>query len=201
MNELEKEIQELREAEYQKYVEADKNQELYIMKEYEILEWEIREVIENEGVLVRENPLDFPPAVQRKYFWASDEDWKFPDSVDFESEDWVTPEGKYIHTYTVVNPYTKEERHIYELRDVYVPPPPSNQEIGDKILQDVFEGNPYAQLADLTKSQVITLAILVPILGKETVRAAYSDLIATLEKVSQARVENWLSPFDLSFLD
>lgn len=54
----------------------------------------------------------------------------------------------------------------------------------------MFEGNPYAQLADLTKSQVITLALLVPILGKQTVRAAYSDLIATLEKVSTARVEN-----------
>lgn len=77
----------------------------------------------------------------------------------------------------------------------------SNQEIGDKILQDVFEGNLYAQLADLTKSQVITLALLVPILGKDTVKGAYSDLITTLEKVSQARVENWLSPFDLSFLE
>lgn len=170
-------------------------------KTYEILEWEIREVEENEGALIRENPLDFPASVQRKYFWASAEDWKFPDSVDFESEDWITPEGKYIHSYIVVNPYTGEDRHIYELRDVYIPPPPSNQEIGDKILQDVFEGNPYAQLADLTKSQVITLALLVPILGKATVKAAYADLIATLNKVSAARVANGLSAFDLSFLD
>lgn len=38
MTELEIEIQALRETEYQKYLEADKNQELYIMKDYEILE-------------------------------------------------------------------------------------------------------------------------------------------------------------------
>ena len=113
----------------------------------------------------------------------------------------MVPEGKYIHTYTVVNPYTKEERHIYELRDIYVPPPPSNLEIGDKILHEVFEGNPYAQLADLTKSQVITLALLAPVLGKEVINTAYADLIATLRKVSDARVANGLSPFDLSFLD
>ncbi len=100
-----------------------------------------------------------------------------------------------------MNPYTLEERTIYELDDVYVPPPPSNIEIGDKILQDVFEGNPYAQLADLTKSQVTTLALLVPILGKDVVKVAYEDLIDTLNKVSEARVSNGLSAFDLSFLD
>lgn len=77
---------------------------------------------------------------------------------------------------------------------------PTKIEIGDKILQEVFEGNPYAQIADLTKSQVTTLYLLVPILGKEMVRAAYADLIVTLEKVSAVRVANWLEPFDLSFL-
>lgn len=35
---------------------------------YEILEGEVREVLENEGQLIRENPLDFPASVQRKYF-------------------------------------------------------------------------------------------------------------------------------------
>lgn len=35
---------------------------------YEILDGEVREVLENEGQLIRENPLDFPAAVQRKYF-------------------------------------------------------------------------------------------------------------------------------------
>jgi hypothetical protein len=74
-------------------------------------------------------------------------------------------------------------------------------EIGDKILSTVFEGNPYAQLADLTKSQIVTLALLTPILGKETVRMAYSDLITKLKRVSEVRVAEWLAPFDLSFLD
>lgn len=69
-----------------------------------------------------------------------------------------------------------------------------------QIYQDIFEWNPYAQIADLTKAQVTTLYLLTPIIGKETVRDAYADLIATLEKVSTARVANWLEPFDLSFL-
>ena len=37
-------------------------------KTFEILEGEVREVLENEGILIRENPLDFPASVQRKYF-------------------------------------------------------------------------------------------------------------------------------------
>lgn len=201
MTELEIEIQALRETEYQKYLEADKNQELYIMKDYEILEWEIREVLENEGILIRENPLDFPPSVQRKYFWASAEDWKFPESVDIENEEWITPDGKYVQARTVHNPYTKEYRVIHELFDIFVPPPPSSFEIGEKITQDVFDGNPYAQLADMVKAQVITLALLVPVLWKETVKAAYADLLETVQKVSESRVSQGLEPYDLSFLD
>lgn len=82
-----------------------------------------------------------------------------------------------------------------------IPIKPSNQEIGDKILATVFDGNPYAQLADLTKSQVTTLALLIPILGKETIKTAYGPLIETLRKVSDARVAENLEPFDISFLD
>lgn len=73
--------------------------------------------------------------------------------------------------------------------------------IGDKITQDVFWGNPYAQLADMVKAQVITLALLVPVLGKETVKAAYADLLVTVQKVSESRVSQGLEPYDLSFLD
>lgn len=100
------------------------------------------------------------------------------------------PDGFLLDVWIVTNPYTKEEKAIYEHRPRPVAPQPTKTEIGDKILQEVFEGNPYAQIADLTKSQVTTLALLIPILGKETVRAAYADLIATLEKVSAARVAN-----------
>lgn len=100
------------------------------------------------------------------------------------------PEGFFLTSYRITNPYTKEEKEIFEYRKIPVPLEPTKIEIGDKILQEVFEGNPYAQIADLTKSQVTTLALLIPILGKETVRAAYADLIATLEKVSAARVAN-----------
>lgn len=78
---------------------------------------------------------------------------------------------------------------------------PTKIEIGDKILLEVFEGNPYAQLADMVKAQVITLALLVPVLGKETVKAAYADLLATVQKVSESRVSQGLEPYDLSFLD
>ena len=121
--------------------------------------------------------------------------------MDFDSEDWITPEGKYIQSRVVQNPYTKEDRTINELFDLYVPPPPSNFEIGEKITQDVFDGNPYAQLADMVKAQVITLALLVPVLGKETVKAAYADLLETVQKVSESRVSQGLEPYDLSFLD
>lgn len=106
------------------------------------------------------------------------------------SEEYIEKEYEWIS-----DPFFDWENIIERVHEV------TNKDIWDKILHEVFDWNPYAQLADLTKSQVTTLALLVPILGKETVRAAYSDLIATLEKVSQARVENWLSPFDLSFLD
>lgn len=111
------------------------------------------------------------------------------------------PEGFILDAWIITNPYTKEEKAVYEHRPKPVPPQPTNQEIGDKILATVFDGNPYAQLADLTKSQVTTLALLIPILGKETIKAAYGPLIETLRKVSDARVAENLEPFDLSFLD
>lgn len=72
---------------------------------------------------------------------------------------------------------------------------------GNKITEDVFWGNPYAQLADMVKAQIITLALLVPVLGKETVKMAYADLLATVQKVSESRVSQGLEPYDLSFLD
>lgn len=198
---IQEQFKNLIQEEEMKYIESMENGEEYKKREFEILEWEIREVLENEGILIRENPLDFPPAVQRKYFWASAEDWKFPESVDCENEDWITPPGKYIQAISVQNPYTKEQRIIFKLFDVFIPPPPSNLEIGEKITQDVFDGNPYAQLADMVKAQVITLALLVPVLGKETVKAAYADLLVTVQKVSDARVAQGLEPYDLSFLD
>ena len=73
--------------------------------------------------------------------------------------------------------------------------------IGNKILEEVFDNNPHAQIADLTKSQVTMLAMLVPIIGKEAINMNFADLIATLKQVSEARVANGLEPFDLSFLD
>lgn len=118
--------------------------------------------------------------------------------MDTEAE---VPDGFFLTSYRITNPYTKEEKEIFEYRQIPVPPQPTNQEIGDKILATVFEGNPYAQLADLTKSQVTTLALLIPILGKETIKTAYGPLIEILRKVSDARVAENLEPFDLSFLD
>ncbi len=85
--------------------------------------------------------------------------------------------------------------------DMDNPPELSNIQLWEKINQEIFGGNPYAQIADLTKSQVITLALLTPIVWKDTIKLAFASLIETLKKVSDARVQMWLSPFDLSFLD
>lgn len=77
----------------------------------------------------------------------------------------------------------------------------TDRDIWVVITQEVYDGNPYAQIADLAKAQVTTLALLVPILGKEVVAGAYADLIITVKKVSEARVKEGLSPYDLSFLE
>jgi hypothetical protein len=73
--------------------------------------------------------------------------------------------------------------------------------MGAVITQEVYDGNPYAQIADLAKAQITTLALLVPILGKATINAAYADLIVTVKQVSKSRVKQGLSAYDLSFLD
>lgn len=64
----EEQILELQEIEQNNFEEAQSQELEYRKKTFEILEGEVREVIENEGILIRENPLDFPAAVQRKYF-------------------------------------------------------------------------------------------------------------------------------------
>lgn len=184
--------------EERKHLEAIENGEEYKMKSFEILEGEIREVTDDEGILIRENPLNFPASVQRKYFWVSAEDWTFPESVDPESG---IPENCIIQSKDVENPYTKEVKTIDFYQYVPPAPKPTNQEIWENITQEVYDGNPYAQIADLAKAQVTTLALLVPILGKETINTAYADLIATVKKVSESRVKQGLSAYDLSFLD
>lgn len=118
----------IEEENLQKAIEA---WEEYIKKEYEILEDEVREVDPEEWIKVRENPLDFPPSVQRKYFWVSAEDYKFPTSIDPNEEWFEVPEGKYVHSYIATNPYTKEEKEIFELRDI---PTPAFEEIVNLLL-------------------------------------------------------------------
>lgn len=93
------------------------------------------------------------------------------------------------------------EGKIIERPEPEPTPEERNRQIGEKILQEVFSGNPYAQIADLTKSQVIMLALLVPIIGKETIRTTFGDLVETLYRVSEARVTQGLTSFDLSFLE
>lgn len=119
-------------------------------------------------------------------------------SVDPEDE---VPEHCSLQSQEIENPYTNEKKIIYSYRYNPPPPPPTNEEIGENITQEVYDGNPYAQIADLAKAQVTTLALLVPILGKDVVVAAYADLIVTVKKVSEARVKQGLSPYDLSFLE
>lgn len=74
-------------------------------------------------------------------------------------------------------------------------------EIGNKIEEEVFGGNRHAQLTDLAKSQLKTIAVLVPIIWKEKVKEIYKDEIKVAREVSDVRVENGLEAFDLSFLD
>lgn len=78
--------------------------------------------------------------------------------------------------------------------------PPTPIEIGNKIENEVFGGNRHAQLADLTKSQLKTIAVLVPIIGKEKVKEIYAEEIKIAREVSDVRVESGLEAFDLSFL-
>lgn len=65
---LEEQLLDARSVEEQKLNESIENGTEYKVKTFEILEDELREVLENEGTLIRENPLSFPASVQRKYF-------------------------------------------------------------------------------------------------------------------------------------
>lgn len=116
------EIEYLNSIEEENFQKAIESGEEYIKKEYEILEDEVREVDPEEWIKVRENPLDFPSSVQRKYFWVSAEDFRFPSSIDPNEEWFELPERKYINSYIVTNPYTKEEKEIFELQDIPAPP-------------------------------------------------------------------------------
>lgn len=166
----EEQLAKLQKIEDENLLIAQDNQEEYTKKVYEILEWEVREVVDNEGILVRENPLDFPASVQRKYFWVSAEEWRFPQSLDPNEEWFEVPNGKYLNGWVCKNPYTGEERYIYELIDIPRTPRSvvlenlktwsndlewyefSDIEIGDIITARVFGGNPYAQMVLQAKS-------------------------------------------------
>jgi len=195
------EIEYLNSIEEDNLQKATESGQQYIKKEYEILEGEVREVDPEEWIKFRENPFDYSESVQRKYFGVSAKDWQFPVWVNPNEEWFEIPNGKFLTSYIANNPYTKESKEIYIFEDIYKAPPLSKKEIGDNIIAKVFDGNPYAQLVDMTKGQVTTLKLLVPILWKENIKIEYAELIATLEKISNARVENWLSWFDLSFLE
>jgi len=181
-------------------------------KTFEILEWEIREVIENEGILVHENPLDFPPSVQRKYFWRLADEWEFPPSVDTNEEWFEIPEGKYLTGWTTKNPYTGEQRYIQELVDIPKPPRPvvlenlktwksedlewydfSDIEIGDIITARVFDGNPYAQMVLRAKA---TEAMFRKMVGQATPEddAVLEKKTQVMTAVNQIRALFSLSP-------
>lgn len=194
---IQEQLQELRQEEQEKFILAQENGEEYTMKDFEILDEELREVLPNEWDLVRANPLDFPESVQKKYFWDWYSTWNFPESVSPDDE---VPEGFFLISYRKINPYTWEERTIFEHRIIQTPVR-NNQQIGEVINREVYEWNPYAQIAELTKSQIINLRLLVPIIGKENIQNEYAELIENLRKISDARVLEWIDPFDLSFLD
>lgn len=158
---IEEQLSELNQREKDKILEAAAIEEMYIPKIFEILEWEIREVEADEWIKCKRDPRSFPESVQRKYFWRSEKDWEFPVSVDPE---WEIPEWYMLDAWIIMNPYTKEERAIYEhkeilkrLREVVLDNLKtwsndlewyefSDIEIGDVITARVFGGNPYAQM-------------------------------------------------------
>lgn len=109
------------------------------------------------------------------------------EEVDFNPD---TQTIRYDGNFIVEDIPVREKTDIEKKQDIWV-----------AITQEVYGWNPYAQIADLAKAQVTTLAILVQILGKEVVSTAYADLIVTVKKVSEARVKEGLSPYDLSFLE
>ncbi len=208
---LEEQIQGLRNKEEENFLIAQQNGEEYKMKSFEILEWEIREVLENEGILIRENPLDFPPSVQRKYFWRSSDEWTFPESVDPDEEWFEIPEGKFLTGWTIKNPYTGDDRYIHELLDIPKTPRPvvlenlktgsndlewyefSDIEIGDIITARVFDGNPYAQMVLQAKA---TEAMFRKMVGQGTPEddAVLENKTQVMTAVNQIRALFSLSP-------
>ncbi len=74
-------------------------------------------------------------------------------------------------------------------------------EIGQIIEREVYEGNRFGVLADLTEAVVWLAYIITPVVGKDPVKLVMWNLKTTLKQVSDIRVSQWLSPYDLSFLD
>lgn len=216
----EEQLAELQAIEEENLLIAQQNETAYTKKVYEILEWEVREVIENEGIFVRENPLDFPASVQRKYFWESAEDWKAPIDWNANDKNQEIPTWFFQISETIQNPYTKEYISFVYLREI--PKPTLTQvkdqivawtlterpeieipskDIGEIIIDKNFDGNINAQLAALSKSNIKMLAILANVVWKPTIKAVFAEEIALASSISDTRVLCGLSAFDLSFLD
>jgi len=76
----------------------------------ETIEWKVEP---DEGKKVRENPLDFPAFIQKKYFGVSADTFAWQNS--FEGE---VPEGFAKRTRIQRNPFTGESKEIVFLEDV-----------------------------------------------------------------------------------
>lgn len=187
-------------------------------KIYEIFEGVVREVLPDEAEVFWVDPIGADPLLQRKYIGVEYADYVEPESSapeDFDTERFRVSE------YVFVNPYTKSEKVVRFLEEI---PKPTTQEvvegiladdsatipehielenalIGEIIKQKIYDGNINAELAELTKGLIKTLAVLVGIVGKAQINQIYAEEIAQARRVSAVRVQCGLEPFDLSFLD
>lgn len=199
------------------FLEFQKIQEENPDKIFEILEWEIREVLPNEGEEFWKDPINADEKLQRKYIGVAYKDFQEPD----EFFSWTYDGDKYrINSYLYTNPYTKEQKLIEYLEEI---PQPSEQEIVEKVLQSdekipenfsledkkiwdiivekVYNGNMHAQMATIAKTNIMLIASLIPILGKEKVKEIFASQIQEAIEISKVREQCGIEPFDLSFIE
>lgn len=69
----------------------------------EVQDFTANESPQEESLLVRENPSDFPADIQRKYFWQSEDEYERVQ--DYEGDVWVFQK---LETRQFYDPYAKE---------------------------------------------------------------------------------------------
>lgn len=59
----------------------------------------------------------------------------------------------------------------------------------------------HAQMATIAKTNIMLIASLIPILGKEKVKEIFASQIQEAIEISKVREQCGIEPFDLSFIE